>query len=52
MPQMAPLLWLNLLLFSSVVFLLFVISNYFIKTPSKMEKTSSTPQSNHLNWKW
>nr|QPL15861.1 ATP synthase F0 subunit 8 [Acanthephyra sp.] len=52
MPQMAPLLWLNLFLFFTSIFILFLISNYFIKTPSKMETTPSLPPSHKLNWKW
>nr|YP_010049513.1 ATP synthase F0 subunit 8 [Mirocaris indica]QPL15848.1 ATP synthase F0 subunit 8 [Mirocaris indica] len=52
MPQMAPLLWLNLFLFFSIIFLFFLISNYFIKPLVKMEFTTKQPHFNKLNWKW
>nr|QFQ01321.1 ATP synthase F0 subunit 8 [Acanthephyra smithi] len=52
MPQMAPLLWLNLFLFFSSVFILFLISNYFIKTPPKMEAAPTQAPQKKLNWKW
>nr|YP_007474216.1 ATP synthase F0 subunit 8 [Opaepele loihi]AEX32606.1 ATP synthase F0 subunit 8 [Opaepele loihi] len=52
MPQMAPLLWLNLFLFFSIIFLFFLIVNYFIKPPFKMEFTLKQPQPIKLYWKW
>nr|YP_010713897.1 ATP synthase F0 subunit 8 [Plesionika ortmanni]QFQ01294.1 ATP synthase F0 subunit 8 [Plesionika sindoi]WDD39117.1 ATP synthase F0 subunit 8 [Plesionika ortmanni] len=52
MPQMAPLLWLNLFGFFSLVFTLFLISNYFIKSPSKMETQFKALSPTKLNWKW
>nr|YP_010713858.1 ATP synthase F0 subunit 8 [Atyopsis gabonensis]WDD39078.1 ATP synthase F0 subunit 8 [Atyopsis gabonensis] len=52
MPQMAPLLWLNLFAFFSVVYILFLISNYFLKIPEKNQDTSKTQLPASLNWKW
>nr|YP_009159467.1 ATP synthase F0 subunit 8 [Paratya australiensis]AKQ09512.1 ATP synthase F0 subunit 8 [Paratya australiensis] len=52
MPQMAPLLWLNLFIFFSISFMFFLILNYFLKTPHKMESPSSDVMSPNLNWKW
>nr|YP_009646687.1 ATP synthase F0 subunit 8 [Alvinocaris longirostris]AEX32632.1 ATP synthase F0 subunit 8 [Alvinocaris longirostris]WQG15282.1 ATP synthase F0 subunit 8 [Alvinocaris longirostris]BAO52798.1 ATP synthase F0 subunit 8 [Alvinocaris longirostris] len=52
MPQMAPLLWLNLFLFFSVIFLFFLIINFFIKPPFKMEFTPEQPKPAKLFWKW
>nr|BBB86763.1 ATP synthase F0 subunit 8 [Pandalus borealis] len=44
MPQMAPLMWLNLYGFFTLVFLLFIIINYYIKPIKKIE-TRPQPQS-------
>nr|YP_010625187.1 ATP synthase F0 subunit 8 [Atyopsis moluccensis]WBG72626.1 ATP synthase F0 subunit 8 [Atyopsis moluccensis] len=52
MPQMAPLLWLNLFLFFSLIYILFLISNYFLKTPQKNQASSSPATPSKLNWKW
>nr|QFQ01334.1 ATP synthase F0 subunit 8 [Nematocarcinus gracilis] len=52
MPQMAPLLWLNLFIFFCFVFILFLISNYFIKIPTKTEFHAPLTKTSNLNWKW
>ncbi|NP_038291.1 ATP synthase F0 subunit 8 (mitochondrion) [Penaeus monodon] len=52
MPQMAPLLWLNLFLMFSATFVMFIVLNYFIKVPSKIEKSSSQLQKMEMTWKW
>nr|YP_009545531.1 ATP synthase F0 subunit 8 [Penaeus latisulcatus]AYO45609.1 ATP synthase F0 subunit 8 [Penaeus latisulcatus] len=52
MPQMAPLLWLNLFLMFSATFVMFIILNYFIKVPAKIEKSPSTPLKTEMTWKW
>nr|YP_009132290.1 ATP synthase F0 subunit 8 [Penaeus merguiensis]AKA27940.1 ATP synthase F0 subunit 8 [Penaeus merguiensis] len=52
MPQMAPLLWLNLFLMFSATFIVFMVLNYFIKVPSKIEKSSTQLQKTEMNWKW
>nr|AZH80549.1 ATP synthase Fo subunit 8 [Caridina papuana]AZH80555.1 ATP synthase Fo subunit 8 [Caridina papuana] len=49
---MAPLFWLNLFIFFSVVYILFLISNYFLKVAEKTQATSSALAPNKLNWKW
>nr|YP_009235500.1 ATP synthase F0 subunit 8 [Metapenaeopsis dalei]AMD15641.1 ATP synthase F0 subunit 8 [Metapenaeopsis dalei] len=52
MPQMAPLLWLNLFVMFSFTFILFLVLNYFIKVPSKIEKPSLFMKKSEMNWKW
>nr|AGY61258.1 ATP synthase F0 subunit 8 [Halocaridina rubra] len=52
MPQMAPLMWLNLFAFFSASFLLFMIMNYFLKPFPKTSPEPLTPQLFKLNWKW
>nr|YP_009512597.1 ATP synthase F0 subunit 8 [Benthonectes filipes]AXJ93174.1 ATP synthase F0 subunit 8 [Benthonectes filipes] len=52
MPQMAPLLWLNLFVMFSSTFIMFLILNYFIKVPSKVEGTSSPHVKEEMHWKW
>nr|QUS53944.1 ATP synthase F0 subunit 8 [Solenocera melantho] len=52
MPQMAPLLWLNLFIMFSTTFMIFLIINYFIKVPTKIEKSSKSPLKTEMNWKW
>nr|WRV01076.1 ATP synthase F0 subunit 8 [Palaemon australis] len=52
MPQMAPLLWLNLYLFFTIVFVLIIIMNFYMKPTMKIsapiKKTTFHPQT----WKW
>nr|ASR18881.1 ATP synthase F0 subunit 8 [Metapenaeus dobsoni] len=52
MPQMAPLLWLNLYLVFSLTFILFLVINYFVKVPSKVEKFSDPIKKQEMAWKW
>nr|YP_009379190.1 ATP synthase F0 subunit 8 [Kiwa tyleri]ARQ27013.1 ATP synthase F0 subunit 8 [Kiwa tyleri] len=52
MPQMAPLLWLNLMLMFLISFILFFIMNYFIYIPSKMESYKKLMNFQNKFWKW
>nr|WEW73455.1 ATP synthase F0 subunit 8 [Macrobrachium sp.] len=52
MPQMAPLLWLNLYVFFTVMLALIIILSYFIKTPIKVDTPSSAIKPEQANWKW
>nr|YP_009159454.1 ATP synthase F0 subunit 8 [Macrobrachium bullatum]AKQ09499.1 ATP synthase F0 subunit 8 [Macrobrachium bullatum] len=52
MPQMAPLLWLNLYMFFTIMLALIIISSYFIKTPIKMNPQTNPTKYNQTNWKW
>nr|YP_002922050.1 ATP synthase F0 subunit 8 [Penaeus californiensis]ACB30093.1 ATP synthase F0 subunit 8 [Penaeus californiensis] len=52
MPQMAPLLWLNLFLMFSATFVMFIVLNYFIKVPTKIEKAPSPLKKVEMSWKW
>nr|AZH80604.1 ATP synthase Fo subunit 8 [Caridina zebra]AZH80605.1 ATP synthase Fo subunit 8 [Caridina zebra] len=49
---MAPLLWLNLFIFFTIVYILFLISNYFLKTPENMQMSIKLQSPTKLNWKW
>nr|YP_009406969.1 ATP synthase F0 subunit 8 [Stygiocaris lancifera]ASA39505.1 ATP synthase F0 subunit 8 [Stygiocaris lancifera] len=52
MPQMGPLLWLNLFIFFSMSFMLFFVINYFLPPFSKMSPVTSPDKPETLNWKW
>nr|YP_009514135.1 ATP synthase F0 subunit 8 [Palaemon capensis]AXY96093.1 ATP synthase F0 subunit 8 [Palaemon capensis] len=52
MPQMAPLLWLNLYVFFILIFISFIILNYFIKLPPKTSASSKPAQVTSILWKW
>nr|AEV91688.1 ATP synthase subunit 8 [Thysanoessa raschii] len=52
MPQMSPLLWLNLFIMFSITFLTFMSVNYFMKVPSKLPLKQMMVEVNKLNWKW
>nr|ANF05061.1 ATP synthase F0 subunit 8 [Mierspenaeopsis hardwickii]AQZ21917.1 ATP synthase F0 subunit 8 [Solenocera alticarinata] len=52
MPQMAPLLWLNLFIMFSITFMVFLILNYFIKVPSKIHNFPTSIKKQEMNWKW
>nr|ASR18885.1 ATP synthase F0 subunit 8 [Metapenaeus dobsoni] len=52
MPQMAALLWLKLLLVISLPLILFLVINYFVKVPSKVEKFSDPIKKQEMTWKW
>nr|AZH80534.1 ATP synthase Fo subunit 8 [Caridina sp. La Guen]AZH80590.1 ATP synthase Fo subunit 8 [Caridina sp. La Guen] len=49
---MAPLLWLNLFIFFTIIYTLFLISNYFISVPSTSQASSKTQSPSKFNWKW
>nr|WKU84108.1 ATP synthase F0 subunit 8 [Rhinoprosopa nasuta] len=54
MPQMAPISWLSLLFFFTIIFLLFNIMNYFIYNipmPSKLNNMFKNKVI-IMNWKW
>nr|YP_010283885.1 ATP synthase F0 subunit 8 [Chlorophorus annularis]ULA45453.1 ATP synthase F0 subunit 8 [Chlorophorus annularis] len=51
MPQMAPLNWLLLFTFFSIIFLLFNSMNYYSFLYSPKETKSVKMQLN-FNWKW
>nr|ARH54999.1 ATP synthase F0 subunit 8 [Dorytomus tortrix] len=51
MPQMAPLSWLSLYIFFTILFIMFVILNYFMFLyPPKTFSTKKTTKK--INWKW
>nr|AEV91675.1 ATP synthase subunit 8 [Euphausia pacifica] len=52
MPQMSPLLWLNLFIMFSVTFLVFMSVNYFMKVPSKLSSTQDLIKHTKMTWKW
>nr|QHD48036.1 ATP synthase F0 subunit 8 [Leptalpheus forceps] len=52
MPQMSPLLWLNLSIFFITTLMLFMILNFFIKIPSKAPYADHKKHQNVMNWKW
>nr|YP_009262395.1 ATP synthase F0 subunit 8 [Gramastacus insolitus]ANI86971.1 ATP synthase F0 subunit 8 [Gramastacus insolitus] len=52
MPQMSPLLWLNLYIFFLLSFLLFLIFNYFLTQTDKKQKLLSNFSTNQKPWKW
>nr|YP_009917620.1 ATP synthase F0 subunit 8 [Palaemon serratus]QLM01493.1 ATP synthase F0 subunit 8 [Palaemon serratus] len=52
MPQMAPLLWLNLYIFFTIVFALVIIMNFYMKPPIKISIPAKMAQLNSQTWKW
>nr|YP_009159441.1 ATP synthase F0 subunit 8 [Palaemon serenus]AKQ09486.1 ATP synthase F0 subunit 8 [Palaemon serenus] len=52
MPQMAPLLWLNLYIFFTVVFILILILNFFMKPPVKISEPLKSSLLTPKVWKW
>nr|YP_009020445.1 ATP synthase F0 subunit 8 [Engaeus cunicularius]CDN85534.1 ATP synthase F0 subunit 8 [Engaeus cunicularius] len=52
MPQMSPLLWLNLFMFFILGFLLFSIINYYILPKNKKEISTSNINPTQKIWKW
>nr|YP_009020458.1 ATP synthase F0 subunit 8 [Geocharax gracilis]CDN85547.1 ATP synthase F0 subunit 8 [Geocharax gracilis] len=52
MPQMSPLLWLNLFFFFLMGALLFLIINYFSVQVEKKEKLASNLETNQKPWSW
>nr|QXU57641.1 ATP synthase F0 subunit 8 [Cherax punctatus] len=52
MPQMSPLLWLNLFFMFILGYILFLILNYFSKPPIKTEVLTPQPTFPEKSWKW
>nr|CDN85560.1 ATP synthase F0 subunit 8 [Geocharax gracilis] len=52
MPQMSPLLWLNLFFFFLMGALLFLIINYFSVQMEKKVKLISNLKANQKTWSW
>nr|YP_009116258.1 ATP synthase F0 subunit 8 [Astacopsis gouldi]AJD22602.1 ATP synthase F0 subunit 8 [Astacopsis gouldi] len=52
MPQMSPLLWLNLLFMFILGFFLFMIFNFFVNPPMKMTFPETKPMKLEKSWKW
>nr|QFO87054.1 ATP synthase F0 subunit 8 [Latreillia valida] len=52
MPQMAPLMWLNLMCFFLVSLFFFLMLNYFIKPYQKNEKILTNYKNLEKSWKW
>nr|YP_009107531.1 ATP synthase F0 subunit 8 [Enoplometopus debelius]AIU44728.1 ATP synthase F0 subunit 8 [Enoplometopus debelius] len=52
MPQMAPLMWMNLFFMFLIGFLLFFIMNYFLKPTSQMKYFPIKKIQTHKNWSW
>nr|ANJ70299.1 ATP synthase F0 subunit 8 [Acilius sulcatus] len=52
MPQMAPMNWLFLYIFFSMIFILFNFLNYYLFLIYKQELTSKKFFKSMLNWKW
>nr|YP_009231706.1 ATP synthase F0 subunit 8 [Moloha majora]ALZ50224.1 ATPase 8 [Moloha majora] len=52
MPQMAPLMWLYLMIFFIMSLLLFMMMNYFIKPYQKNEKFIMNYNDSEKTWKW
>nr|CDN96555.1 ATP synthase F0 subunit 8 [Cherax quadricarinatus] len=52
MPQMGPLLWLNLFLMFTLGYILFFIMNFFYKLPIKTETFTYTSTILEKPWKW
>nr|YP_009002557.1 ATP synthase F0 subunit 8 [Cherax cairnsensis]CDL72647.1 ATP synthase F0 subunit 8 [Cherax cairnsensis] len=52
MPQMSPLLWLNLFFLFTLGFILFMALNYFSKPPFKTEALTFKLIPLEKSWKW
>nr|YP_008238983.1 ATP synthase F0 subunit 8 [Palinurellus wieneckii]AGN95854.1 ATP synthase F0 subunit 8 [Palinurellus wieneckii] len=52
MPQMSPMLWLNLFIMFLISLACFTILNYFIFCPQKMTTDSMPTKSVEKSWKW
>nr|YP_010327170.1 ATP synthase F0 subunit 8 [Dryocoetes hectographus]UJG10831.1 ATP synthase F0 subunit 8 [Dryocoetes hectographus] len=51
MPQMAPISWITLYLFFSILFIVTIILNYFLFYYLPMYKTTKN-KNLFLSWKW
>nr|AYU71323.1 ATP synthase F0 subunit 8 [Scirtes sp. 2 ACP-2013] len=52
MPQMAPMSWLNLLIYFVLIFLLLNLLNYFLYMKSNKQISSFKKNKISMNWKW
>nr|CDL73071.1 ATP synthase F0 subunit 8 [Cherax sp. HG-2014a] len=52
MPQMGPLLWLNLFFMFILGYILFSIINFFSKVPTKTDTLIHEPTFLENPWKW
>nr|YP_009110441.1 ATP synthase F0 subunit 8 [Clibanarius infraspinatus]CEH27540.1 ATP synthase F0 subunit 8 [Clibanarius infraspinatus] len=52
MPQMAPILWLNLLIIFLITYLAFMVMNFYISIPEKMLTKKSKMIVQEKPWKW
>nr|YP_010925327.1 ATP synthase F0 subunit 8 [Hylurgus ligniperda]WGL40347.1 ATP synthase F0 subunit 8 [Hylurgus ligniperda]WKD83320.1 ATP synthase F0 subunit 8 [Hylurgus ligniperda] len=51
MPQMAPMLWMNLYMFFSALFFLMIINNYYMFTYQTSSK-KTLANMKFITWKW
>nr|ASS30693.1 ATP synthase F0 subunit 8 [Stemonopa insignis] len=52
MPQMAPLMWMNLMFIFLITFMVILTINYFNTTPPKMSSNPPKPTLQHKLWSW
>nr|QLM01557.1 ATP synthase F0 subunit 8 [Palaemon longirostris] len=52
MPQMAPLLWLNLYIFFTIMFALIIVLNFYMKPPIKVTIPTKMSRTYPQSWKW
>nr|UFZ13245.1 ATP synthase F0 subunit 8 [Platychauliodes sp.] len=52
MPQMAPLSWLILFMFFTIMFIIFNMMNYFITNYSIPSTENKNIPMKSFNWKW
>nr|ASS30667.1 ATP synthase F0 subunit 8 [Gastroptychus rogeri] len=52
MPQMAPLLWFNLMLLFTFCFFFYIIMNYFMLKHSQIKNQKMSPMNSEKNWQW
>nr|QJS52217.1 ATP synthase F0 subunit 8 [Gondwanalimnadia sp. MT-2020] len=52
MPQMGPMSWLFLFFFTSLVYMIFFISIYFISRPEFTPSSTLKLSSNNFLWSW
>nr|YP_010520597.1 ATP synthase F0 subunit 8 [Coenobita clypeatus]UXP76993.1 ATP synthase F0 subunit 8 [Coenobita clypeatus] len=52
MPQMAPILWLNLAVMFLVTFIVFIVMNYYIMVPKKIGFGEQSKKIEEKVWMW
>nr|UFZ13794.1 ATP synthase F0 subunit 8 [Anachauliodes laboissierei] len=52
MPQMAPLSWILLFLFFTIMFIIFNMMNYYIYSPKNLDSNLNKLNKFTNNWKW